>query len=159
MSDTARLTPAELDEETAYLSQRDAERLRFLARVNGRRLRNPKRGILHRQARRAANAADPRRQRQVPKRDRPLCGSLAAGPNRPCRAHVMPYRDETGAPRLRPLCFKHWNEAQAQEAEQRTLLALHRAEREAQIARGECICDAATNCGYHLPSCPKWWSP
>ncbi len=104
-----------------------------------------------RRARRAANAADPLRPRQLRKKYRPQCGSLAGGPNKPCRAHVMPYRDETGAPKLRPLCFKHWNEAQALEAKRR-------AEREAKIARGECICDAARNCGYHLPSCPKWWS-
>lgn len=68
---------------------------------------------MSRDERRAANAADPLRQRQVPKKERPRCGSRADGWHKPCRAPVLGYRDETGAPRLRTLCFRHWNAQQA----------------------------------------------
>jgi hypothetical protein len=126
---------------------RDVARCKFIDAITTRRLRTACQRAMARPAKVAANLADPLRQRQVRKKDRPQCGSRVDGPNRPCRAPVLGYRDETGTPKLRALCFKHWNAEQALEA-------LQRAEREAEKARRGCSCPMSGD--LHIYGCLKW---
>ena len=130
-----------------HFTRDDIRRFQWIDAKSTRRRRTACQRAMARPAKVAANLADPLRQRQIPKKDRPRCGSRVDGWNKPCRAPVLGYRDETGAPKLRTLCFKHWNAEQALETQRR-------AENEAEKARRGCRCPMTGD--LHIYGCPKW---
>lgn len=70
MSNVARICVDEQGREVRF-TEREVARYRFIAAVNERRRKNPSNNWVARQAKRVANAADPLRQRQIPKNQRP----------------------------------------------------------------------------------------